>query len=233
MTDAVSAPDGPPTGVPGWEWGDDLCAPFVSLLPVSGASISVFRDGGNHSTVCSSDAVAARLDAMQFELGEGPRWVVARTGQPAISADVAGDPHPDWPIFGARMAALGVGALFAFPIMTGAVMMGVVDLYRRTPGRLDRTATSQARSLARKVAVPAVRKALRAADEYDSAEHPRAPALRREVHQAVGMIFVQLDVTTAEALALLRAHAFATDRTLEDVARDVVARRIDFRQLPD
>lgn len=234
MTDPVPGFDeSTPAGVPGWEWGDDLCAPFVELLPVSGASISVFRDGGNPSTVCSSDAVAARLDAMQFALGEGPRWEVARTGQPAISADVTHDPHPEWPIFGAKIASLGVGALFAFPIMTGAVMMGVVDLYRRTPGILDPTATSAARSLARRVATPAVLEALRSAELHPSTERTRAPALRREVHQAVGMVFVQLEVTTSEALALLRAHAFATDRTLEDVARDVVDRRIDFRHLPD
>ncbi len=234
MADAVPAARRLPAwGIPAWEWGDDLCAPFVDLLPVSGASISVFRSSGSHSTVCSSDVTAARLDAMQFELGEGPRWEVARTGSPAISTDAAHDAHPDWPVFGAALAALGVGALFSFPIMTGAVMMGVVDLYRRTPGALGRPATTRLRSLARRVAAPAVREAVRSAGLHVSAEHPNASALRRVVHQAVGMIFVQLDTTTDEALALLRSHAFSAGRPIEEVARDVVARRLDFRHLPD
>jgi hypothetical protein len=221
----------PPAGIPDWEWGDDLCAPFVELLPVSGASISIFRRSGNSTTVCTSDPLARRLDAMQFGLGEGPRWVVARTGKPSISADVARESHPDWPVFGAGIAALDVGALFAFPILTGPVLVGVVDLYRRTPGPLGHDATSQALTLARRVAAPAVREALRSAADAE-APHAKAPALRREVHQAVGMVFVQLGVTTVEALALLRAYAFSTNRPLEDIARDVVERRMDFRDLP-
>lgn len=220
-----------PAGIPDWEWGEDLCAPFVSLVPVSGASISVFRQGGNHATVCTSDPISQQLDAMQFGLGEGPRWVVAATGKPSISADVIHDSHPDWPVFAAGIAPLGVGALFAFPILTGSVMLGVVDLYRHAAGPLDHDATSQVLALARKVAAPAVREALRSAAGRDD-EHRQAPALRREVHQAVGMVFIQLDVTTTEALALLRAYAFSTGRPLENVARDVVNRRLDFRDLP-
>jgi GAF domain-containing protein len=168
---------------------------------------------------------------MQFALGEGPRWVVARTGRPSINADVAKEGHPDWPVFGAGLTMLGVRALFAFPILTGPVLLGVVDLYRRTPGTFDRDATARAFSLARKVAAPAVRAAMRAAGEGELPEANR-DGLRRQVHQAVGMVFIQLDVSTVEALALLRAYAFSTGRPLEDVARDVVERTLDLRDLP-
>jgi len=46
------------------------------------------------------------------------------------------------------------------------------------------------------------------------------------VHQATGMISVQLEVSLAEALVRLRAHAYANDRPLNEVAADVVARRL-------
>ena len=42
------------------------------------------------------------------------------------------------------------------------------------------------------------------------------------------MITVQLGVTAAVALVRLRAFAYAHDRRLRDVARDVVARRLRF-----
>jgi hypothetical protein len=42
------------------------------------------------------------------------------------------------------------------------------------------------------------------------------------------MISVQLNVDLAEALARLRAHAFAQDRSVAEVADDVVARRLRF-----
>jgi hypothetical protein len=48
------------------------------------------------------------------------------------------------------------------------------------------------------------------------------------VHQASGMIAAQLDVNVADALVRLRAHAFANDRPLAEVAADVVARRLRF-----
>jgi AmiR/NasT family two-component response regulator len=51
-------------------------------------------------------------------------------------------------------------------------------------------------------------------------------AYRAEVHQASGMVSVQLGITVAEGLLRLRARAFAEGRPLADVAADVVTRRI-------
>jgi hypothetical protein len=51
-----------------------------------------------------------------------------------------------------------------------------------------------------------------------------------EVHQATGMISVQLGISVGEAFTRLRARAFADDRPLSELATDVVARRIRFDQ---
>ena len=48
------------------------------------------------------------------------------------------------------------------------------------------------------------------------------------IHQATGMIAAQLDDTVANALARLRAAAFASGRSMYDVAQDVVERRVRF-----
>jgi hypothetical protein len=48
------------------------------------------------------------------------------------------------------------------------------------------------------------------------------------VHQASGMVSAQLEVTVGEALARMRAFAFAHDHPLAKVAEDVVARRLRF-----
>jgi hypothetical protein len=42
------------------------------------------------------------------------------------------------------------------------------------------------------------------------------------------MIMAQLDVPAETALSRLRAHAFVHDRTIDNIARDVVARRLRF-----
>ena len=48
------------------------------------------------------------------------------------------------------------------------------------------------------------------------------------VHQAAGAVSVQLGVTVTEALVRLRAHAFSEGRSVNEVAEDVVARRLRF-----
>ena len=51
-----------------------------------------------------------------------------------------------------------------------------------------------------------------------------------QVHQATGMIQVQLGVPTEDAFLLLRARAFASGRPVIDIARDVVERRLRFSE---
>lgn len=52
---------------------------------------------------------------------------------------------------------------------------------------------------------------------------------RAQIHQATGMIISQVGTRPEDALALLRAHAFATGATLLDVAQQITERRINFR----
>jgi hypothetical protein len=52
------------------------------------------------------------------------------------------------------------------------------------------------------------------------------------VHQAAGKVSVQADVAIDDALALLRAYAFANNRPVNDVAADVVGRSLRFGESP-
>jgi hypothetical protein len=212
--------------------GGALCAPFVDGLPVTGASISVFGADGRQSTVSASDPIASRAETLQFELGEGPHWQALADGVPVHCPDLSVE-DGGWPVFGQAARELGIAALFAFPMVLGAVTVGVVDLYRLTPGRLDPEAIFRATSMAGRVANSAVLQATASADSHDSEERAMAPAMRREVHQATGMILAQLDIPATDAFSRLRAHAFASGRTVEDVAHDVVIRLLDFSALPD
>ena len=87
--------------------------------------------------------------------------------------------------------------------------------------------------MASSAATKAVHFATESANDPVSTEHSMAPALRREVHQATGMIQAQLDTTATEAFARLRSHAFLTGRSIDHVARDVVGRTLDFSTLLD
>jgi AmiR/NasT family two-component response regulator len=49
---------------------------------------------------------------------------------------------------------------------------------------------------------------------------------RTEVHQATGILTVQLGIPLGPALALLRAYSYSHNRSLLSVARDIIAHRI-------
>jgi hypothetical protein len=51
---------------------------------------------------------------------------------------------------------------------------------------------------------------------------------RAGIHQATGMVTAQLKVSPADALDLLRAHAYAHDLSLAEVAEQIVHRRLNF-----
>jgi hypothetical protein len=46
------------------------------------------------------------------------------------------------------------------------------------------------------------------------------------VHNAAGMVSVQLGISVTDALIRLRAYAFTRDRLLTEMAQDVIARRL-------
>ena len=58
-----------------------------------------------------------------------------------------------------------------------------------------------------------------------------ATARRLDVWFAVGMVVAERRRSRRDALSLLRAHAFGTGRTLDDVAEDVVLGRLAVRSL--
>lgn len=208
-----------------------LCDPFLAALPVAFASVSVFDGGRRQSTVCASDPVAARLDELQFELGVGPQWDALTLARPVLTPSLEDELNPEWVGFIAAALGLGVRAYFAFPMLVGAASVGVVGLSSRRVGPLDEDQVASATGLARRTAVPALARAIAgAANDIDPGIAP-VPGMRREVHQATGMILAQLDVTPSEAFFRLRAHAFATSTPIEEIARRVVARELDFRDL--
>jgi transcriptional regulator with GAF, ATPase, and Fis domain len=201
---------------------DALCASFVTELGVSGASISVVSYLGRQSTICSSDATVARAEALQFELGEGPHWEALESRAPVLCSDLDATDESRWPLFIDAARGLGIHAIFAFPMLMGAALVGVVDLYSTTARTVDRDFVARASHAASRAAHASVQRALHSAAHHASEETPMAPALRREVHQATGMILSQLEISATAAFARLQGHAFVTGRPIEDIARDVV-----------
>jgi len=210
-----------------FERGTSLCRPFLRVLPVTGAAVSTLGPPFGSETVCASDADAARIDELQFDLGEGPCWDALASRRPVLTTDLRQE-RARWPLFSAGLGDVQAGALFAFPLALGSLNIGAVDLYRRGPGSLTAAEVEDATVLAGLCARHVIRRSL--ADVPDTGVADRASVegfSRREVHQATGMVLAQLGVSAADALLIINGFAFARGRTVREVAADIVARRID------
>ncbi|GGF05113.1 GAF and ANTAR domain-containing protein [Mycetocola zhadangensis] len=205
--------------------GQKLAAPFLDLLPITGVAISVLDRDHKASVIHASDDTAAQLEETQFTLGDGPLFECFATAGPVLVPSVSDDSR--WPLFLSHADQLAVGALFFFPLTLGAACIGTVLCYRDSPGHLERETVDVGSGLARAIAGPALRHAILLADgEADAKNTPTE--MRREVHQATGMMLVQLDVSATDALARMRAYAFAHGVSLREVARSVVSGHLDF-----
>lgn len=195
----------------------------VDLLPVDGVSISMMSGTQHRETLYASDEISAHIETLQFSLGEGPCFEAFHTRSPVLVPDLGAATAVSWPVFAAEIADQPIGAIFAFPLQSGAIRIGALDLYRRSPGWLTQTEVGTALQV-----VDIATLALLGL-QVDPAEGEwvlSLPRDREQVHQATGMLIGAFRIPPEQALARLRAYAFTAGRMVEDVADDIVTRRL-------
>jgi ANTAR domain len=206
-------------------WLASMCEAAAAALPASGVAVSLMTDGGALAVAAASDGVAASLATLQFTLGEGPCVDAFGALHPILVPELAAVPSARWPGYTPAATALGVGAVFSFPLRIGAARLGALDAYRQQAGALTGPSVELALAFADvTVEVLLGARDLTAADDLGGLDDVLDSHF--VVYQAQGMTMVDLGVSLADALARLRAHAFTEGRSLHDVARDVVDGRL-------
>jgi len=205
-----------------------LCWVATELSGTKGAAIMLMAGETPRGLLCATDDVSAQIEEQQFTLGEGPGLDAHSQSTPVSEPDLAAPVTSRWIAFTPAAVAVGVRAVFAFPLVVGSVRLGALNLYRSRPGPLSDD--QHADSLV--VTGIAARTLLTMqADAPVGRLSPRIEAesnLRLIVHQASGMVSVQLGVSVADALVRLRAHAVAHDLVIDEVATRVIDRHLRF-----
>jgi hypothetical protein len=199
-----------------------LCLACVRLAGADGGAITLAYTRTERVTLCVTDETAARLEDLQDVLGQGPGPDAYRTGQ-TVATSLDSPAAGRWPMFTqAAQAAVGQAVLYSFPIQPDGGVLGVLTLYQAAPRPL-RYETAEVQFLADALGVALLR------DPASRAEASIGPwSSRALVHQATGMVIAQLGIGPDDALALLRAHAYAHATTLESMADQVISRDLDF-----
>ncbi len=150
----------------------------------------------------------------------------SRHGLFVLEPDLAQPREVRWPVFAPSAVSAGIGAVFSFPLRVGVVVMGAMTLYNSAPGSLSDDQHTDALLMATIVLHLVLENQASAPPGRLGDGLSGAGIGEAEVHQASGMLSEQLGVGVAEALVRLRARAYADDRSVLDVARDIVHRRL-------
>jgi len=205
-------------------WAATLVEDCRHALGADGVGLAVADERGPVGVVAATVGVGQAGEDLQFTLGEGPCQLASATGLMVHSPDLEADTR--WSQYSREAGTAGIRAVFSTPLQVGAARLGVLDVYRRVPGPL----TPAALETVQVHAEAAVALLLLTGDPDGVVLPPddlvELADIRPVVHQAAGMVAIQLEVSLDVALVRLRAAAFASGRPLRAVAADVVARRI-------
>lgn len=215
----------------GVDAADRLCEACVVLLDIDAAAISLVFDGANSGTLGSSGARARMYDELQFTLGEGPCLDSVLRRIPILIVDLGDPEEARWPAYRPAMLAHQIRGVYAIPVVVAGEFVGALDLFRARPGPLLAADLAGAVAAAELAAIPLLD--LLDGDLQAAVTDPNSNAwaelnklTRAELSQAIGMLVAQLEVEPALALILLRAHAYASGRSVTGIARDILDRRL-------
>jgi hypothetical protein len=199
-----------------------LCQASLDLVAADGVSLALMGGSVQEAATASSEGLGAASGDLEFALGEGPGTDAYAQGRPVLVADIRRD-RERWPLYARAAEDVGLRAVYALPLQIGAAKLGLLRLYREEAGPLTEPELREAIAVAD--ALSEVVLGLQAAAEPGTLAGALedGTVYRAVVHQATGVLAAQLDCAVQEALLRLRAVAFATDRSLADVATDVVS----------
>jgi hypothetical protein len=207
-----------------------LARVVTRVLPVDGAGLSVLSGGTpRRAPLGASDEVAGRAERLQFTVGSGPCLQAQESRRPVFV--VEDDLRRRWPAFHDLLVSqTPYRAIVALPLRNALTGMGALDLYFRGSAgvaALDVFAAMTAGDLVTQQLSEAAVWSDWSAEHGPDVMHSPAAVRRAVVWRAIGRTSLALDVAEPEALAVLRAHAYATGRTVDDLAADVVNGRTD------
>ncbi|MDJ0463491.1 hypothetical protein [Streptomyces sp. H27-C3] len=197
----------------------DVTAAGAAALGVDGLAVSLVTEGDLTELLWCSDAATRRFEDLQLTLGEGPGPDAARTGAMVWVPDLAGVRLARWPALAMEALGLPTRAVFCFPMGIGAIRTGVLTVIRVTPGPLTAQQTDDALILADALTARCLSGGETPVDVAGTLQHA-------VIHQATGMVSVQLALPLAQALLRLRGHAYSSGRSITDISHDVVDRRL-------
>ena len=199
-----------------------LARACAASLRVDGAGLSMFFTADRRLPLGSSDEQSAVAERLQFTVGEGPCLSAHAAGRPLVADDAA--LQATWPVFNEELRArTAIRGIISLPLEDDLGGFGALDLFLTASGDVRRVGLADCLDVVHEV-VTVFRATGQVSRQGDGPAWLDAPAAARRslVWQAMGYLNAGLEITSADALAVLRAHAYTEGSDLDDVAARVL-----------
>jgi hypothetical protein len=203
----------------------------AKVMGVAGAGISVFAEDFRVS-LGASDRDAATAEQLQFTLGEGPCLCAYRTAEP-FRGDEARIRHK-WPLFYDELVSR-TPYRPSFRCRSGSADPpgGALDLYQPEPTGMDTLSFDDFVVVVGCIVDALSWQTLPEAGNLPGPGWLHGPTAQRRTSTwiAIGMLNYEYDLSARDALARLRAYAYAHDQALDDVTERLVRRTLPLDSL--
>ena len=193
---------------------DDIVqAAVVSLPGIDHAGVTIIGKSGEYTTRASTDSLVLELDALQYDLGEGPCVYAMEAARLVTLNHLSHEQR--WPRYVPSAMALGLRAQMGLQLVLDENKIGGLNLYSTEVDEIDPDVAHSAELFAAHAAL-----ALGFARRNEDMN--TALGTRKVIGQAIGLVMAEFTVTEDQAFAYLRRVSSVTNTKLRDVATKVV-----------
>lgn len=204
---------------------EGLCRAMSEDLGLVGVVVTLMPSVDAHAVSAASSAAARQVEEAQFDVAEGPTRDAFTARRPVLISELNAVGVSRWPGWAPIALAAGVCSVYAFPLHIGAAFLGVLTAYAGAGAQLE------ARGLETALVFSDVATEILLDGSVPNNAHELEPALDATlgtnafIYQAQGKVMVELGVSLPEALARMRAHAWATGQDLTTLSRGILEGR--------
>lgn len=195
----------------------EVTAMAVEVIPGADvAGVLLVKKGGEFESLADTDGLAAQLDKLQHDFGEGPCAEAALQETIVRSDDLRSEPR--WPKYAPAAVKLGVFSSLSFKLYTADRTAGALNLFGHRANVWD-TESETIGAVFAAHAAAAILAGSHAEQLYS------AVSTRDRIGQAKGIIMERFGVDDVRAFELLRTLSQENQMKLVDIAQRIIDTR--------
>lgn len=212
------------------DFADRLVTMAIDLVGADEVGIMLDDLRGTLRVLASSTEQMRVLELMQLQNDSGPCLEASKTGE-SVFVEHVGEHVNEWPAFTLEALALGITAAYAIPLRLRDTTIGALNLFCTDGRALGPDSLRIGHVLASMATIGITNHRTVRKHEVVTEQLQGALDSRIVIEQAKGIAAESLGVDMADAFELLRATARRSNRSISDVATEIIRDRPTRMQL--